>query len=38
MRARLAHAATTLNMAECDRAACELYGLTPQEADALLRD
>ena len=37
MRARLTHAATTLNMAECDQAACELYGLTPQEADALLR-
>ena len=38
MRARLAHAAATLNLAECDRAACELYGLTPEEADLLLRD
>lgn len=38
MRSRLAAAATALNFAECDKAACELYGLTPDEADLLLRD
>jgi hypothetical protein len=37
MRARLAVAATELDFAECDRAACELYGLTTDEADLLLR-
>ena len=37
MRSRLAAAATNLDFAECDRAACELYGLTPDEADLLLR-
>jgi len=38
MRSRLALAATKLDFAECDKAACELYGLTPDEADLLLRD
>lgn len=35
MRARLALAAQTLNLADCDKAACELYGLTSAEADLL---
>jgi hypothetical protein len=35
MRSRLAQAATTLNLLECDQAACELYGLTADEADSL---
>ena len=38
MRSRLAVAAAKLDLAECDKAACELYGLTPDEADSLLRD
>lgn len=38
MRSRLAAAAAKLDIAECDKAACELYGLTPGEADFLLRD
>jgi Eco57I restriction-modification methylase/TaqI-like C-terminal specificity domain len=38
MRSRLAVAATKLDFAECDKAACELYGLTLDEADLLLRD
>lgn len=38
MRSRLAAAATKLDLAECDKAACELYGLTPYETDLLLRD
>jgi hypothetical protein len=38
MRSRLAVAATKLDLAECDKAACELYGLTLDEADLLLRD
>ena len=38
MRSRLAVAAAKLDFAECDKAACELYGLTPDEADSLLRD
>lgn len=38
MRSRLAVAATKLDLTECDKAACELYGLTPDEADLLLRD
>ena len=38
MRTRLAVAAAKLDLAECDKAACELYGLTPDEADSLLRD
>ena len=38
MRSRLTEAATKLNVAECDKAACELYGLTPDEADLLLSD
>lgn len=37
MRDRLAKAATSRNLAECDAAACELYGLTPDEADMLGR-
>lgn len=32
MRERLVQAATTLDLRECDRAAAELYGLTPDEA------
>ena len=38
MRTRLAVAAAKLDLAECDKAACELYRLTPDEADSLLRD
>ena len=38
MRSRLAAAAVKLDFAECDKAACELYGLTPDEVDLLLRD
>lgn len=37
MRDRLAKAATSRNLAECDAAACELYGLTPDEAEMLGR-
>lgn len=37
MRTRLANAAAALDLAECDLAACELYGLTPEEADTLAR-
>jgi hypothetical protein len=37
MRARLAKAAESLDLTECDLAACELYGLTPDEADLLVR-
>jgi hypothetical protein len=35
MRARLAKAATSLDLTECDNAACELYGLTSDEAATL---
>lgn len=35
MRARLSAAAMALDMKECDAAACELYGLTGEEADML---
>ncbi len=35
MRERLARAATALDLAECDRAAAELYGLTEDEATML---
>lgn len=38
MRARLAAAAMQLDLAECDKAACELYGLSADEAALLLRD
>ena len=38
MRARLVKAAKKLDLAECDSAACELYGLTLDEADLLVRD
>jgi Eco57I restriction-modification methylase/TaqI-like C-terminal specificity domain len=38
MRSRLAQAATTLDFAECDKAACDLYGLTAEEVDLLLCD
>lgn len=38
MRSRLVAAAVKLDLAECDSAACELYGLTPDEADLLRRD
>jgi hypothetical protein len=37
MRARLAQASTSLDLPECDSAACELYGLTADEADMLAR-
>lgn len=37
MRARLAKAAESLDLTECDLAAGELYGLTPDEADMLAR-
>lgn len=35
MRTRLAQAAQALDLAECDAAACELYGLSPEETDTL---
>lgn len=35
MRERLARAATALDLSECDQAAAELYGLTPDEAAML---
>jgi hypothetical protein len=35
MRARLASAATHLDLNECNKAAAELYGLTPDEAAML---
>ncbi|MCW5235184.1 hypothetical protein D5047_02105 [Verminephrobacter eiseniae] len=35
MRARLAKAAKALDLAECNAAACALYGLSPKEADML---
>jgi hypothetical protein len=38
MRSRLSAAALQLDFDECDKAACELYGLTPDETDLLLRD
>ncbi|MDH4481303.1 MAG: Eco57I restriction-modification methylase domain-containing protein, partial [Rhodoferax sp.] len=38
MRARLAKAATGLDLAECDAAACELYGLSSEEMDMLARE
>jgi len=38
MRTRLAKAADALDLPACDRAACELYGLTPDEAILLARD
>ena len=37
MRTRLAKAATSLDLTECDNAACELYGLTPDETAMLAR-
>ena len=37
MRARLASAAASLDLADCDAAACELYGLTLDEAALLAR-
>jgi hypothetical protein len=38
MRTRLAQAAAQRDLVECDRAACELYGLVPAEAELLARD
>lgn len=38
MRSRLVKAATALDLGACDKAACELYGLTPDETDILARD
>ncbi len=38
MRTRLAKAADALDLPACDSAACELYGLTPDEAILLARD
>lgn len=38
MRSRLAMAAMKLDLAECDKAACELYGLTADEANLLTHD
>jgi hypothetical protein len=38
MRSRLVKAATALDLGACDKAACELYGLTPVETDILTRD
>jgi hypothetical protein len=38
MRTRLAKAAQALDLPACDSAACELYGLTPDEANLLARD
>lgn len=38
MRSRLVKAATALDLDACDKAACELYGLTPDETDMLARD
>lgn len=38
MRTRLANAALALDLPECDKAACELYGLTPDEVDSLAGD
>ncbi|MFM2274862.1 MAG: hypothetical protein RL211_734 [Pseudomonadota bacterium] len=35
MRITLAKAATNMDLAACDKASCELYGLTPDEADLL---
>jgi hypothetical protein len=35
MRERLARAATALDLAECDKAAAELYGLSEDEATML---
>jgi len=35
MRSRLVIAAKNLDFKACDKAACELYGLTPDEADTL---
>ena len=37
MRSKLAAAATNLDFVECDKAACELYGLSADEADLLVR-
>ena len=37
MRARLVQAAMSLDLTECDSAACELYGLTAEEATMLAR-
>ncbi|MDC8770046.1 Eco57I restriction-modification methylase domain-containing protein [Roseateles albus] len=37
MRTRLAQAAMSLDLPECDSAACELYGLTSEEAAMLAR-
>lgn len=37
MRARLVHAAESLDLPECDSAACELYGLTADEVYLLAR-
>ena len=38
MRLRLTRAASMRDIAACDKAACELYGLTTVEADLLARD
>ncbi|MBN9328902.1 MULTISPECIES: TaqI-like C-terminal specificity domain-containing protein [unclassified Comamonas] len=38
MRTRLVQAAASLDLGECDRAACELFGLTAEEADILARE
>ena len=38
MRTRLANAAIARDLAQCDAAACELYGLSPGEADLLACD
>jgi hypothetical protein len=35
MRTRLANAAQTIDLNECDAAACELYGLSSEESDLL---
>jgi Eco57I restriction-modification methylase/TaqI-like C-terminal specificity domain len=37
MRSRLADAALALDLVECDNAACELYGLSDDEATTLLK-
>lgn len=37
MRAKLVEAAKNLDLPACDKAACELYGLTPDEANLITR-
>jgi hypothetical protein len=37
LRMQLAHAAMALDLPACDQAACELYGLTPEEFQLLAR-